>query len=168
MTNTNAIQPERLEHDSPGQRPGLAERPGPAVPYVAQALKGRNRTRQTESHPFRALARRAAPVPRALPWAIESVPLRGSVKATMVLLLLAALVAWGLSPNAFCAQPVGKAGAAPQPTASAKPSPPAGAKDGKASAALKYESAIPKRELVFDQSENEWTSYYPGSSATPA
>jgi len=70
---------------------------------------------------------------------------------------IAALVGWGDSPSASCAETPGKAGAAPQPAGSA-PSP--GAKDAKPPTALKYESAIPKREMVFDQSEDEVTYTY--------
>lgn len=206
MTNIHAIpsaspvtvgqvQPEGLEYDSPGQGPGWTGR------HAKVALKGRNRRHETELRPFRALGGRGTQIPRALPWAVVSAPLRGSPTATLAVLLLAGFVGWGVSPSAVCAEIAGKAGAPPEPTVSAQPDSPPGADRGRASTKarssigapargravrpessvppgfalpsrgrapakeprpaptvkpLDPEKTVPKRELVFDQSEEEY------------
>lgn len=92
--------------------------------------------------------------------------------ATAILLTafgVVAFVGWGVTPSAFCEEAPGKAGAAPQPTPAEPPAPSSGAKQAKAATFLKYESVIPKRELAFDESEDEVTYTYRdrGSGATP-
>jgi heme A synthase len=65
MPRTWKAEPERLEQDSPGQRPGIPQT------YRPQALKGRcTRRADLLFRPFRALTPITLLCPRALPWAI--------------------------------------------------------------------------------------------------
>ena len=61
---SSTFEPERLKHESPGQRPGKP-RPGPG-----QALKGRNKSElPTSVVPFQGELVLGLTTPRALPWA---------------------------------------------------------------------------------------------------